>query len=712
MLKVFTRWLLRLLYRVEVRGPMPEPGGPLLIVSNHQAFGDGVLIACNLPFDATYLVHTSALKRWYFRIFLGLVPHFAVDTRNPLAVKSIIGLLERGVPVVIFPEGRITVTGSLMKIYDGPAFVAAKTTARVVPVHIDGHVYTWFSRMRGDFPKKLFPKVTLTFHPAVNVHMPEARRARDRRRLASERLRRVMQEVQVASRKDRTIVEAFLDAIKLYGRRRRMAEDIREIEETYGHLLRAALALGRLAGRLTEEGERVGVLMPTANATAGLILGLLGQRRIPAMLNYTAGREGMEHACRIAEVKTVLASRAFVERAKLSWLGDRLADARVVYLEDLRPTFGVTDKLWLILWALRVPRRVMRPSRPEDPAVVLFTSGSEGKPKGVVLSHRSILTNCAQVQAVIELSPRDKFLVALPLFHSFGLTAGMVFPLINGCRIVFYPSPLHYRIIPEFIYDRSCTVLFATGTFLSNYAKFAHPYDFYSLRYVVAGAEKLNEDVRQLYMEKFGIRILEGYGATECSPVIAANTPMAYRSGTVGEILPGMEWRLAPVGGIEQGGVLHVKGPNVMLGYLLGERIGVIEPPQSEFGPGWYNTGDIVTMDAAGMVTITGRLKRFAKVAGEMVSLEVVERISMQASSKFAHAATTWKDGARGELIALFTEDPNLKREHLQAAVRELGLPEIALPRRIIYVEKIPLLGTGKKDYVTLGAMVEEYVRQ
>jgi acyl-[acyl-carrier-protein]-phospholipid O-acyltransferase / long-chain-fatty-acid--[acyl-carrier-protein] ligase len=701
------RIILRVLYRAEVKGMehMPKTGESAVVVVNHLSFLDGLLLGAFLPGKPTFAINTHIAKSVWVQPFLKLFRAFPVDPTNPMAAKAMVKAVKEGRTLVIFPEGRITRTGALMKVFDGPGMVAMKAEAPIIPVRLDGPQYSPFSYMKGKVKQRWFPKISITVLPPRMVVGEAGLTARAQRAVAGRKLYDEMSKMVFDTTDiDRTLFSALAAARDLHGGKTLIAEDIKREPLSYNKLLVGTHVLGKRFAATTSQGEAVGVLLPNVNGVAVTFFALQAIGRVPAMLNFTAGLANLRSACVTAGIGTVITARAFVEQSKLHDVIAALeGDGRhILYLEDIGATVGTVEKLWTLLRVESLSRRHAKLAvSPNAPAVILFTSGSEGAPKGVVLTHRNLLANCAQLGARIDFNGSDVVLNALPVFHSFGLTGGTLLPMLNGIRTMFYPSPLHYRIVPALAYDANATIMFGTDTFLSGYARMAHSYDFYSLRYIFAGAEKVREETRRTYSEKFGLRIFEGYGATEASPVIAVNTPMHYQAGSVGRLLPAMEAKLDEVPGITEGGRLSIRGPNVMAGYFMAEQPAVLQPPKD----GWHDTGDIVTIDDHGFIVIRGRAKRFAKIAGEMVSLPAVEGYAAAVWPGFDHAVVTRPDAKKGEQMVLFTTAPDVDNKALLTWAKANGVTELMIPRDIRFVEALPVLGTGKLDYVIMGEM-------
>jgi acyl-[acyl-carrier-protein]-phospholipid O-acyltransferase / long-chain-fatty-acid--[acyl-carrier-protein] ligase len=698
----------RSLYRLEVKGLENfDRAGPNPIVAlNHVSFLDAALALSIMPRAPIFAIDRNIAAAWWVKPFLRFAHVVPLDPTKPLGARTLVNAVKSGEPLVIFPEGRLTVTGSLMKVYDGAGLIADKSDALVLPVRIEGPEATIFSRVpKTKEPRRLFPKFKLTVLEPVRLSVDPNLKGRKRRAAAGLALYHVMSDLLfVTTDVDRTIFQATVDAARHHGPSRIALEDPVTGKLSYRKLLTAARALGEKLAALTEPGETVGLMVPNANGACVAILALSSAGRVPAMVNFTAGSANILAGLRGAGAKRIATSRAFIEAARLEKLVAALSEeVEILYLEELRESVTALDKLR----ALLLHERALAPRTPEHMAAVLFTSGSEGAPKGVALSHRNMLTNIAQAAARIDFSREDKVFNVLPIFHCFGLTVGFVLPLVSGVPIYLYPSPLHYRIVPELVYSSNATVLFGTDTFLAGYARTANAYDFRSIRYVVAGAEPVKEGTRAVWSEKFGVRILEGYGVTETAPVLALNTPMHNKFGTVGHLLPGIEPRLEPVDGVEGAGRLFVRGPNVMLGYLRAENPGVLEPPKD----GWHDTGDIVAIDAEGYVTIKGRAKRFAKIGGEMISLARIEALAGELWPEALSGAASEADPRKGERIVLATTCEDATRAAFQAFAKSKGASELMIPAEIVIVGALPLLGSGKLDFAAVTKMIRSRAR-
>jgi len=709
MLKKTLRRLLTLLYRIEITGQdnYQKAGDRVLIIANHTSFLDPLLLWVFLPDDITFAINTQISRRWWLQPFLGLSRVFPMDPTHPLSLKDLVHHLQNDTKTVIFPEGRITVTGSLMKIYDGTGMVADKSGANILPIRINGGQYTHFSRLQNIVRLRLFPKITIHILPHTHITAHKELSGKIRRKYSGHILADIMTDMMFSTSHYRqSIFSSLLEARQIHGGRHTVAEDLERVPLSYNTLITRSIAIGNALKKITASGENVGIFLPNSTKTLCVVLGLQFHRRVPAMLNYSTGSAGMVSACQTALVKTVLTSRRFLELGKLTEEAEHTAQhVNLVYLEDIAEQITRGDKFTaLIQGATAHYWYGCTPHKPDSPAVVLFTSGSEGAPKGVVLSHANILANHKQIDARINFNAQDIVLNFLPMFHSFGFTVGTLLPILNGMTTFFYPTPLHYTVIPEIAYEINATILFGTNTFLAAYGKKAHAYDFYSMRYVVAGAEKLQETTRQLWADKFGIRILEGYGVTETAPVTSVNTPMDYKAGTVGRFMPDMQYKLETIEGINDGGKLHVSGPNIMLGYLLPDQPGKLVPAESIYGKGWHDTGDIVHVDDDGFISIRGRSKRFAKIGGEMVSLAVVETNALKAWPDAHHAAISLPDPKKGEQIILVTTQKQAKLSELASALT--GIAAISLPKKILIVDAIPVMATGKTNYPALTQLV------
>jgi acyl-[acyl-carrier-protein]-phospholipid O-acyltransferase/long-chain-fatty-acid--[acyl-carrier-protein] ligase len=702
------RWFRFRAYNVEV---LTTPG-PVLLVPNHVSWLDWLFLGAVLDDDWKFVTSsTSAELSWLHRKIMKSRRTFPVDTTSPYAVRAMADHLAGGGKLVLFAEGRISITGALMKVYDGTGFLIHKTGAKVITCYLRGASRVRWVRHPGW--KQWCPRVSAHFSAVLTApSMEGVSYSLARQKLAAWlRDRMVQQQFEVEMEQGPRNVLAAIAETAGHIPRRPALEDISFKPLSYRRLMVGTDVLAaewrrRLGPR---PGERIGVMLPNVNGLPATLLSLWAAGKVPAILNFSSGVPTMLNCARLAGLQHLVTSRQFLEKARFKAEPFVAAGLNLIYLEDVRAAIGGGAKLAALVRHTWSPGASLReaPLRGDDSAVVLFTSGSEGTPKGVELTQRNLLANIRQANAVMDLTDDDRFFNALPIFHSFGLLAGTLFPLVRGCYTFLYPTPLHYRVVPTLVYDRACTVFLATNTFLNGYARKAHPYDFSTLRYLLAGAEKVQTATFDTWARKYGVRILEGYGATECSPALSLNTRMEPCFGSAGRFLPGIEHRIEPVEGVSEGGRLFVRGPNIMKGYLNPEANAAFQA----LG-GWYDTGDIARVDADGFLHLLGRLKRFAKVSGEMVSLTAVEDALAGAFPQFGlHcqvAVVTRPDADKGEILIAVTNEAKLTLAEVRVAVRAAGLTNLCAPRELQVVARIPQLGTGKTDYRELLRQMQE----
>jgi acyl-[acyl-carrier-protein]-phospholipid O-acyltransferase/long-chain-fatty-acid--[acyl-carrier-protein] ligase len=707
-MKTILLFLLRLLFRFRAENTaVLQTAGPVMLLPNHTSWFDWLLVAVCLDSDWRFVTSKEGAQvSWAHRLIMINRLTFPVDTDSPYALKQIAEYLRGGGKLVIFPEGRLSRTGSLMKLFDGTGFLLLKTNAKVITCYVRGASRLPFSTNPNR--KQWFPRVSAHFGDVLTPPKFEGISTMRTR----QKLTRWLYDMMVRQQFELEMAACpanVLAAIVETARRCPSAvalQDVSRKKLSYRLLLAGSAALAARWHSVLPVGggRRVGVLLPNANAVPVTLLSLWAVDSVPAIFNFSVGVPTMLACAQLAEVKHVITSRLFLERAKLNVQPMKDAGIEFIFLEDVRA--GISRaRQWSALGQIVLnPHSIVGPQQRESPAAILFTSGSEGPPKGVELTHGNLLANMRQMVAVNDFVDCDRVFNSLPLFHSFGLM-GLLLPLVRGMYVFLYPSPLHYRVIPSLLYDLDCTIFFGTNTFLNGYARKAHPYDFRSLRMLIAGAEKLQEATANAWARQFGARVLEGYGATECSPVVTINTWLNPRYGSAGRFLPGIEYKFEPVEGVDEGGRLWVRGPNIMRGYLNAE-------PNAKFQAqgGWYDTGDIARVDEDGYLFILGRLKRFAKVSGEMVSLTAVEEALAgafpQYGMRFQAAVITRPDAERGEALIAVSNEEKLNLDEIRAAIQAKGLSNLCVPREVKYVREIPKLGTGKVNLRELEKLV------
>lgn len=687
---------LKLLFRIDDKGrPDASASGPIVYVVSHQAALDAALMSALLPASTLHILDPRSAGHWLVRLMRPLARSTVFAPDQILANRRIFSQLVMGAQIAVYMPHAVELDVRSFRLYRAVARMAAAANAKIVTIHVGGARFLHSSFHAADeMPRSFLPKLKVAARPAETVAALMEKAGPSASTQANALFDRIAEAKLMANDLEAGLFKAMAAAAKRYGANNIGLEDMVTGSLTRKRMLIGARVLGRRFAAMTRPGEAVGLLLPNANGAVVAFFGLQSGGRVAAMLNYTAGPANIASAIRTAEIKTVISSKAFIEKAELGDLVAAItgAGAAIVWLEDVRESISGLEKiLALLLWS-----RPLHPVRADDAAVILFTSGSEGTPKGVVLSHRNLHANACQAEARVSISVKDTLFNVLPVFHSFGLTGGTILPLLFGVKLFLYPSPLHYKIIPQVAAKVRPTIMFGTDTFLAGYARAAKDDDFSSVRFVVAGAEAVRADTRKTYRERFDTLILEGFGMTEVSPVVSVNTATHGRDGTVGRMLPMISARLEPVDGIETGGRLWLSGPNVMLGYMLADRPGILQP----LGDGWHDSGDIVSFDGDGYMTIRGRAKRFAKIAGEMVSLGAIEMLVSSLWPEDRHAAVSVPDKRKGERIILVTTHPKPDKSEIQTHGRKAGATELMVPADIIAVDEIPVLGSGKTDYV------------
>jgi len=717
----FTLWLLtHTIYRIRIAGRPHIPSrGPALIIANHVSMVDGLLIGACIQRFVRFMVYAPY---YHLRLVHPLmrrmhaIPVSATNRRDMVAaIARARAELAAGHVVCIFAEGAVSRTGNLLPFKHGFERIVSGLDVPIVPVYLDRVWGSIFSFKGGKFfwkmPERLPYPVTITFGEPLpsTATAVEVRQAITNLSVGAIAGRR--------TDRDRLHLE-FVRVARRHWRKFAMA-DTTGASVTYGRALMGAFALGRVLERRTRGQEMVGTLLPASVGAALSNIALFFANRVPVNLNFTIGPEAMATAIEQAGIRTIVTSRQFLKKAAL--------DERpgMIFLEDLRKEIRGADKAVALVLARLAPRWWLRRKHTHTSslglplATIIFSSGSTGVPKGVMLTHRNILANVDSLAQIFPMGPEDCFIGVLPLFHSFGFTGTFWFPLLQGAGVAYHPNPMDAKTIGELAETHRATMLISTPTFCNSYVRRCTKEQFAHLKYAIVGAEKLRASLADEFRQKYGIELLEGYGSTEMAPVVAVNRPdvvdgretqIGMKAGSVGHPIPGVAAKIVDRDtgvdlGVGEEGLLLIKGPNMMAGYLRAP-----EKTAEAIRDGWYVTGDIARIDEDGFIFITDRLSRFSKIGGEMVPHVKVEDAINAILGEIASAVTAVPDAAKGERLVAFYTRQDVTADALWERLCQTDLPRLWLPRResLVLIEAIPTLGTGKVDLRTVKQLALE----
>jgi acyl-[acyl-carrier-protein]-phospholipid O-acyltransferase/long-chain-fatty-acid--[acyl-carrier-protein] ligase len=670
---------------------------------------DGLLVGASVPRIVRFLIHGPYFHAPGIHFVMSRLKGIPITAGDKADVDRAIAQarqeLRDGHVVCIFAEGAVSRTGNLLPFRKGFERILEGVDVPVIPVYLDRIWGSVFSFKRGKFfwkwPEHLPYAVTVAYGPPL----PATVTAREARLAVSELGTEAMRHRRKPMAQ---LHHAFIRSARRQWGRLAVADSTGQTL-TYGRLLTGALLLSRVIREKTQGQQRVGLLLPASVGGAVANLATLMAGRVPVNLNFTTGSEVMEASKASAAISTVITSKRFLDKAGIAATPD------MVYLEDLRPLISGTQRLAGLLRARLTPQRWLRSSTGDrswsssSPAAIIFSSGSTGVPKGVVITHANLLLNVESLTQIFHMHEDDCFIGVLPFFHSFGLTGTLWFPLLQGCSVAYHPNPMDAKIVGELAETYKGSMLISTPTFVQSYLRRCTPQQFAHLRYAIVGAEKLREPLAKAFKETFGIGLLEGYGCTEMSPVVAANVPdrphgnrvqIGTKPGSVGHPIPGVAAKVVdPETGegplVDREGLLLVKGPNMMAGYLN-------DPVRTAqvIRDGWYVTGDIARIDDDGFIFITDRLARFSKIGGEMVPHIKIEDTINDLLGELSSAVTAVPCNVKGERLVVFYTRQDVPPAELWDRLITSGLPRLWIPKRddLVPIDAIPTLGTGKID--------------